>query len=73
MWRPDNWDEIANKLEMEWCSVDPVEITAYGCGIEAGADAMLEALKAKGVRGYGKVVNGVAQAGWMVFIEDEAH
>ncbi len=51
-WRPEGWSNPA--------SGDPYD--DYGNGFEAGADAMLEALKVKGTYLTGK--------GWTVFIED---
>jgi len=49
-WRPDDWPEIKERLLPESCYASAEER-----GIEAGADAILEALKASGrcVRAYG--------------------
>jgi len=47
MWRPDNWDEI-RKAENIGDSDIYEDVVAEGC-FEAGADAMLEALKKEGL------------------------
>jgi len=52
-WRPENWPEIVDKLMATANLVeDPYasyQLIGMAMGLEAGADAMLEALKARGV------------------------
>ena len=66
MWRPDNWDILKptpyepKDGESAW--------DFYEHGVEAGADAMLEALK--GGRRARKDPSSLL-IGWWVFIEDE--
>ena len=70
-WRPKDWEAIKERLEITWSS-----------GLfEAGADAVMEALKAEGH--YVKGMESVAaddsvlkfivpkEAGWWVFLPDE--
>lgn len=67
-WRPEGWDALDIYAGME-----SIETTATDL-IEAGADAMLEALKASGKYnqcGYGVTDFPNARYGWRVFIPEE--
>ena len=73
MWRPDNWAEeylLAYKEEhsgegrYEWA-------TPERAMFEAGADAMLEALKKKGEYRDNKAIISSSKNGWVVFIPEE--
>ena len=53
-WRPENWEETTFHLGFNTpykCASK--ELGVFGDGVEAGADAMLEALKKDGVFTYG--------------------
>lgn len=69
-WRPLNWEDDKFHRCMELTEGGGSYRDIYEV-FEAGAEAMLEALKEKGVKGYGNVVDGVAPAGWLVFIEGD--
>lgn len=49
MWRPDNWERIKPKKQSK--GIVGISEPNFDYGVEAGADAMLEALKVKGVQG----------------------
>ena len=80
-WRPDNWAKV-NPYPCEGCPDIQIDHYGYLCDLacgkrtvyfnkEAGADAMLEALKAMGTKGYGNVVDELAPAVWLVVIPQE--
>ncbi len=63
-WRPEGWDldKIVDKVD----KAKGIE----GDYVEAGADAMLEALKREGA--YGKKFDGsIPFEGWSIFIPDK--
>ena len=73
-WRPLNWDKIVKEEYMYYGGdreifeegVDAMYEPAY----QKGRKDEREALKRTGIKGYGNVVDGVAPAGYLVFIEE---
>ena len=68
MYRPKNWKNPFKGVK--WTGDDHLVDDAY----EAGADAILEALKERGkynTAGYGTTDFPQAREGWFVFIPDE--
>lgn len=75
MWRPDNWNKIKPVSTVDW------ETGNFQRGVEAGADAMLEALKSIGLRLDSNLVGDYwhtqiddivgYRKGWLVFIPED--
>ena len=65
MWRPEGWKEIVDNIS------DPSGSPSFFLGIEAGADAILEALIAIGRPIKDDVMYGVKGKGWITFIPKE--
>ena len=63
MWRPEGWDRV--KVAMSGLSDVDIGL------IEAGADAMLEALKEKGIHLPEGTPWQQGKAGWLIFIPEE--
>jgi len=74
MWRPDDWLKIKNSLMSHGTRFAiAVESHNYEEAFEAGADAMLEALKKEGSFFHGRdwAQVEIDRAGWLVLIPDE--
>lgn len=76
MWRPNNWEKLKIDLTIELLKrIKPRRKPRGEEFVEAGADAVLEALRVGGV--YRKAVvdehspNTPIRKGWIVFIPDE--
>ena len=69
-WRPENWEETYLDPQKE--GADDY-LYGFNAGVDAGGDAMLEALKKEG-QYWGKIVEKPAfnttKIGWLVFIEE---
>jgi len=81
MYRPKNWKKIKDKLTDSVLAMPQEYFQGFDTGIEAGADAILEALKEGGLEvdfdDYGADFDEVAcremcsSKGWLVFIPDK--
>jgi len=77
-WRPKNWDEQKEVITKRYAYLDKLrDKIHFGDGLEAGADALLEALRKEcGVRVTKDTMMMTAPIferadGWLVFIPDK--
>ena len=68
-WRPKDWDECGGN----WCrnAYNERKWTEYGEAYEAGADAMLEALRGRGLPTDGTFLGAPVEHGILVVIPDD--
>ena len=68
LWRPEGWNTLKAKNQPLHCFAPDV---CVGEAYEAGADAMMKALKDRGVHRYNQPFDAPPNTGTWVFIPDK--